>query len=118
MKVACVACGKKIFGARASCAKCTKCKNNAFVALPGGQRECDEARASKPEMHVLETRASKPAVELCSLQQFTRAGKRGMYEYFGVCKASDLDLNFTHRTAHGGDGDNEAVQGKFERLAQ
>lgn len=34
-----------------------------------------------------------------------------------AARLKQLTLNFTHRTAHGGDGDCEGVIGKFKALA-
>ena len=57
------------------------------------------------------------------LSQFARAGKRGHYLSAGVVMLESVvddsaQLNFTHRTAHGGDGDTAAAHGTLTALAE
>ena len=66
--------------------------------------------------------------EIVPLKVFTRAGKRGHYLSCGVVMLEQLyddivgdpsveALHFTHRHAHGGDGDAEAAHGDLSKLA-
>ncbi len=59
------------------------------------------------------------------MSQFAHTGKHGHYVSCGVVLLEPQDdvaateqLHFTHRTAHGGDGDKEAVHGDLSGLAE
>ena len=58
------------------------------------------------------------------MSQFARAGKRGHYLSAGVvmlepcADESSQQLHFTHRHAHGGDGDTAAAHGTLTKLAE
>lgn len=58
------------------------------------------------------------------MKQFVRAGKRGHYLSCGVVIIENdtpdesVQLNFTHRHAHGGDPDADVAHGKFGTLAE
>ena len=101
--------------------QCSVCNSNTLaspqVGLSGDAATDDVSDVSK---------SVKP-IEVVSLSQFTRAGKRGHYESCGVItlrqpdavpSSDEQQLNFTHRTAHGSStNDADASVGKYASLA-
>lgn len=111
---------------------CTRCKNHSFAhqkrgcsatAQKRGQQTCVmNARGSKD--CVAQVEKSNDDVELVPLRQFIRGGKTHQYLNYGViCMEKEIDdveqaeLNFTHRSAHGGQDDADVAHGTLTDLA-
>ena len=98
---------------------CKKCLNTSFANLENQLR--DSAGSIVDDADVNANDVSKPP-EIVPLHQFTRAGKRGHYVSCGMVviendPAVSQQLHFTHRTAHGGDGEHAAAHGPMQQLA-
>ena len=106
---------------------CKKCKNNSFANLPRDQFVGKKDRHNVVGNTQLETVDADVAhicnnyCEIVPLKQFIRGGKSDYYLNFGLVQLFDekveQQLNFTHRTAHGGDGDTNSKHGTFNQLA-
>ena len=122
--VQCSQCGKKCTTKSALDGKCAKCANSSFAHFQDQLRDSSGSVVGDAD---LATVAKSPAIdardqlEIVPLKVFTRAGKRGHYLscgvvmleqlYDDVAGSDDQYLNFTHRHAHGGDGDAAATHG-------
>ncbi len=98
---------------------CKKCLNVSFVNLENQQRDCTGSIVDDGDINANDV--GKPP-EIVPLHQFTRAGKRGHYLSCGMIvidndPAPAQQLYFTHRTAHGGDGEHVATHGPMQHLA-
>lgn len=86
---ACSSCGKKLSGNDAD--KCKRCLNHSFVGLITQQSKTEQELA---QPFVKQSKRQYDSVVECvSLQQFTRAGKCGHYEYFGLMHGNDVFEN-------------------------
>ena len=59
--------------------KCKRCVNNSFVGTAAQQGVNNDSVTAD-----ISTTRLSGEIEVVPLNQFTRAGKRGHYEYFGV----------------------------------
>lgn len=86
--VECVQCGKHMCASgTADVQKCKRCLNHSFVGVANQQSDNASANVISNVPSVQEA-----AVEVVPLNQFTRAGKRGLYEVFGVIHLKQPDV--------------------------
>ncbi len=98
---------------------CKKCLNVSFANLENQLRDCAGSIVDNADVNANDV-SNTP--EIVPLSQFTRAGKRGHCTSCGMIvidndPAPTEQLHFTHRTAHGGDGEHVATHGPMQHLA-